>query len=528
MIRQEIINLIENSVHGLQRNKKIPEVKLPWPKVESPERENLGDYSSNIALVISSILGKNPMEIAGLIKSEICAEKQELFEGVKTVEPGFINFSLSKDCLRNCIIEILREKDKFGCLSIGKGKKVNVEFISANPTGPLHIGNCRGGFCGDVLANALKKAGYEVFREYYVNDRGTQVKKILKLSLEGKEGGYKGAYIDDLRKRGIKNPEIAVKVIFEEIIKPTLERMKIKFDRYFFESDLYKNKETEKALEILKKKNLVYEKDKALWFRSSEFGDEKDRVLIKTDGQGTYFLSDIAYLKNKFERGFDYLIFFWGAEHHGYIKRVKAAAKAFGYSEEKVIPLIVQLVKLTEKGKEVKMSKRAGQYITVDELIKEVGIDVARFFFLERSYDKHLVFNLDLAKEQSQKNPVYYIQYAYARISSVLRNAGMKKTKTDYFEKDIHLLKEKDEISLIKKLIKLPEIVEDVAGDYQVHRIAHYTLELADSFHRFYQKHRILNSDKKLTRARLALILATKIVFKNTLDIMGISAPEKM
>ena len=526
MLRITITDLIKKTLISLQKEKKLPCFKIPDISVQKPVLQSHGDYSSNVALKIARGVGKSPAEIAKVIAQEM--NKLEIFQEVGVAEPCFINFFLSNKTLYSQLKEILQKKEAFGSLELGQGKKVNLEFISANPTGPLHIGNCRGGFCGDVLANVLKKAGYEVFREYYVNDRGVQVREVLRRSLEGKEGGYKGAYIEDLRKRKIKDPEVAAHIILKEQIKPTIEKMKIKFDCYFFESDLYRKKETDKALNFLKKQGFVYEKEGALWFRTTDLGDDKDRVLIKSDGQATYFLSDIAYLKNKFNRGFDYLIFFWGAEHHGYIKRIKAATKALGFSEERVIPLIVQLVKLVEKGKEVKMSKRAGKYITVDELINEVGVDVARFFFLQRSYDKHLLFDLDLAREQSQKNPVYYIQYAFARISSVLKKAQIKETQVKCSQKELELLKEKEELSLIKKLLRLPEIVEDIACDYQVHRIAHYALDLAEGFHCFYQKHRILSEDKRLEKARLALVLATRIVLKNTLDLMGISAPERM
>lgn len=526
MLRKTIANLIKEALFALQREKKIPLFDIPDIVIEEPKQESHGDYSSNIALNIARIAGRNPMEMAGMVREKM--NSLEIFKEINIAKPGFINFILSEKCLYSQLKQILEEKEAFGDLDFGKGRKINIEFISANPTGPLHIGNCRGGFCGDVLANVLEKAGYEVWREYYVNNRGSQVTEKLKLALEGKEGGYKGEYIQKLRERNIKDPQKAAKIIFEEYIKPAIKRMGIRFDRYFFEDELYKEKETDKVLALLQEKNLVYEKEKALWFRSSRFGDSKDRVLIKNNGQATYFLSDIVYLENKFRRGFDYLIFFWGAEHHGYISRIKAGAEALGYSKNRVIPLIVQLVKLMEKGKEVKMSKRAGVYVTVDELIQEVGLDAARFFFLQRSYDKHLIFDLDLAREQSQNNPVYYIQYAYARISTLLKKAGLDYLGKEITDKDFGELKEKEELLLIKKLIRFPEMIEDICKDYQVHRVAHYMLDLAERFHSFYQKCRIISDNKRQKTARLGLVVATKIVLKSVLDIMGISSPEKM
>jgi len=511
MTREEIEKLIEKAVRDFYKK----EVKV---KVERPQDSVFGDYATNVAM----ILKKNPQEIADVIKDSTILEKIE-------VKAGFINFFLSKKYLQKQIKEILKKKEKFGQIKIGKREKVNVEFISANPTGPLTLGNGRGGFCGDVLANVLTKAGFKAEREYYVNDTGEQVRKLGHSILGDSEAVYRGDYIEELRKKikgenAEKIGEKAAEIILKETIKPTVGKMKIKFDTWFSEKSLYQKKEVNKVLDFLEKEGSSYKKERALWFKSTEFGDDKDRVLIKADGEPTYFLSDIAYLKNKIKRGFKTLFFFWGADHFGYINRIKAAAGVLGFDKDNVRIVIMQLVRLIRQGEEVKMSKRAGVYVTLDELIDEVGLDAARFFFLTRSPDTHLNFDLDLAKEQSEKNPVYYVQYAYARICSILKKTEIKNPVTE----NLKLLNHPSELNLIKQLIRLPEIIEDTRRDYQVQRLPQYSVDLATVFHQFYRDCRVISGDKKLSKARLSLVLAAKIVFKNTLDLMGVSAPGKM
>ncbi|MFH1462684.1 MAG: arginine--tRNA ligase [bacterium] len=535
MIRQEIKKITEKALKELHFV--VGEVKL-----EHPEDKIHGDYATNVAMVVAKTAKKNPIEIAEEIKYKIQdtpkesklptgQAKYKILERVEVVKPGFINFFVSKEYLQKQVEEILKKGNRFGSLKIGKGKKVNVEFISANPTGPLTLGNGRGGFCGDVLTNVLLKAGYKAEREYYVNDTGVQVRKLGHSVIGGSEAVYQGRYIEELRKK-IKgeNPdkvgEKAAKEILEKMIRPAVKKMGIKYNTWFSEKSLYRKKETDKALDYLKKKKLTYEKEGALWFKSTKFGDDKDRVLIKADGQSAYFLSDIAYLKNKFRRGFEKLIFFWGADHYGYINRLKGAAAALGYNKERIDIVIIQLVKLYRGGKEVRMSKRAGIYITLDELIDEVGLDVARFFFLARASNSHLNFDLSLAKERSEKNPVYYVQYAHARICSILKKSKIQNPKSKI--QNLKLLNHPSEFNLIKQLIRLPEIIEDTAKDYQVQRLPQYVIDLATSFHQFYRDCRVISDNKELTKARLALVLATKIVLKSALDLMGISAPEKM
>ncbi|KKS65566.1 MAG: Arginine-tRNA ligase [Parcubacteria group bacterium GW2011_GWA1_42_7] len=505
-------------------------INIPEAQITRVENGRFGDYSTNIALKSAKVQGGNPLEAAEEIKGKILSAGSDLIEKVEVAGPGFINIFISPKFLRYQVKEIMILGEKYGFVDSGKGKKIQIEFISANPTGPLTLGNGRGGFLGDVLANVLARANWKVEREYYVNDSGEQVRKLGK-TLTGEEIFYKGDYIEDLRKR-IETKDFqqagekAAGIVLSEMIKPTIHgQMKIDFDNWFSEKSLYESGEVEQAIDLLNKKGFVCEKENAWWFKSSELGDEKDRVLIKADGQKTYLASDIAYLKNKFDRGFDRLVMIWGADHHGYINRIKAAAKALGYDENKIDFIIVQLARLIEDGKEVKMSKRAGVYVTLDELIEEVGADVARFFFLTRSPETHLNFDLKLAKEQSEKNPVYYIQYAFARISSILKKAVLAPMGT---EVDLSVLNHSSELALIKYLIRLPEMVEDSARDLQVQRLTQYSLDLVRSFHKFYEDCRVISEDEKLSQARLELVQATKTVLKNTLDILGIGAPEKM
>jgi arginyl-tRNA synthetase len=515
-MKEKIKKIIEAAVEGQILNF----------SVEISDDKSHGDYSTNVALILAKQSEKNLIEIANQIKEKI--GDNNLLNKVE-VANGFINFFISEKYWQEQLQIVLKQKDKFGNLDIGKNKKINVEFISANPTGPLTLGNGRGGFGGDVLSNVLKKAGYNVSREYYINDTGAQIKKLGHSVLKDAEAVYSGEYINELGKK-IKgtDPEKvgkkAGKIILEKMIKPSVKKVGIKFDKWFSETTLYKSKEVDKAISELKDKGFTYESEGALWFKSGTLGDDKDRVLIREDGVKTYFASDIAYLKNKFERGFDKLIIFLGADHYGYVARLKAACHALGFNKEKIEALVLQLVRLFEDGKEVRMSKRTGIYVTIDELIDEVGLDVVRFFFLQRSLNTHFNFDMDLAKEKSEKNPVFKVQYAYARINSIFTKAKIKNPKTNNLE----LLKEQEELELIKQITLLPEIMKEISNDYQLQRLPNYATGLADSFHKFYEKCRVITEDKKLTEARLSLLMATKIVLKNTLELMGINAPEKM
>lgn len=544
MIRKEIENLIKKAIKA-----EFGQIKMPEIEVTKPEVKELGDYSTNISLQICRSgttrisTRKNaerltPIKVAEILVTKIKDYKESsgLFEKINIGGPGFINFYLSQEYLQSQVGKILKEGEKFGPPKFPSGKlrRVNIEFISANPTGPLTLGNGRGAFFGDVLSNVLTKAGYKIEREYYINDIGEQIRKLGHSVLADEQAVYRGKYIEDLRKK-IKGDspekvgEKAAMIIIKENIKPFIDKkLKMHFNTWFSEKKLHQSGEVDKIIKFLEKKDLAYKKDDALWFKSSQFGDDKDRVLVKADGEKTYLASDIAYLKDKFNRGFDKLIYIWGADHYGYISRIKAAAKALGYDPEKVKIIIMQLVRLIESGKEVRMSKRTGTFVTLEELVDEVGLDVARFFFLMHSANSHMNFDLALAKERSEKNPVFYVQYAHARICSILRKCKMQNAKIKMTNQDVRLLKEKPELELIKQLVCLPEVVEDTARDYQVQRLPNYALELVTAFHKFYEQCRVIGEEKKTTQARLGLIQATKIVLKNILDLMGIAAPEKM
>jgi arginyl-tRNA synthetase len=546
MIKKEIEKLIANSIKKLQKEGIFPEFKVPEIEVEYPREKIHGDYSTNVAMVLAKVVKKKPMEIAKILGSRLQILGSRFCEKIEVAKPGFINFFLSNEYLQRQVGEVLKQGEEFGNLKIGKNQKVQVEFISANPTGPLTVGNSRGGTFGDVLGNVLKKAGFKTEKEYYFNDRGTQITALGHSVLKDEKAQYKGKYIDDLNKKiKEKNPEkageIAAKIIMK-MIKKTVAKMGIKYDRWFSEASLHKSGDVDKVINFLKKKSFVYEKDGAKWFRSTDFGDTRDRVLVKNNGEKTYLAVDIAYHKYKFEKKkFNKVINVWGADHFGAMPSLKAGVEALGH-KGKLDFLLHQFVTLFEKKEKLKMSKRLGIYVIMDELLDKVGIDVARFFFLQKSADTHLNFDLDLAKEQSEKNPVYYIQYAHARICSILRKLKTENEKLKTITKNLKFLKHPSELELIKQLIKFPEIIEDTARDYQVQRIPQYALDLAAVFHRFYRDCRVLTdynspttlpplagpSNGSLRKARLALVLVTKIVLKNTLDLMGISAPERM
>jgi arginyl-tRNA synthetase len=549
-MKHKIAELVRETIEGLQKEKKLPQFEIPEILVEYPEKEVHGDYFANIAMEIGKITKTNPLEIANLLSSKLKAQSSKLFEKIEVAAPGFINFFLSKKYLQKQVEEILKKDEKFGNLTIGKNKKIQVEFISANPTGPLTVGNARGGPFGDVLANVLQKAGFEVEKAYYVNDLGRQVGALGHSVLKDDQAVYKGNYINELsrtvkEKDAYKAGKEAAKIIIEDYIKKTVQQAKIKFDKWYYESKLQKY--ADEALRYLKEKGFTYEKEGAVWLKSCSFGDERDRVLIKSDGSKTYLAGDLGFHKYKFEKKkFDKVINIWGADHFGDIPGLMAGVGALGHKGKLEI-ILLQFVTLLKKGEKLKISKRKGNVVTLQELLDEVGSDVVRFFFLQRSANTHLNFDLDLAREQSEKNPVYYVQYAYARICSILakskiRMPNVKSNPKSECQKLIH----PSELRLIKQLIKFPEIIEDTAKDYQVQKLPQYAYELATSFHQFYRDCKVLvdynppttlpalsrkgrgTSARPLREARIGLISATKIVLKNILVVMGISAPEKM
>ena len=537
MVRENIKKILNQALISLGYAKFVQDLNI-----DHPDNKEHGDFSTNAAMQLAGLMKKNPMELAELIKVEI--EKQsagrDIFSRADVVNPGFINFILSPKYLAESLNVILRQADKYGEINIGGNEKVLLEFISANPTGPLTIANGRGGFGGDVLANVMAKAGYSVSREYYINDAGFQV-KLLGKSIQAaanmiahSEELYQGEYIKELAeqypakisKDFFSTGRKFARIILENEIKPAVNKMGINFDNWFSEYDLHQAGEIDKTLEFLSKKELTYEKDGAIWLKTSKFGDSKDRVIRKSfakGGEPTYVLPDIAYHKNKFERGYKKLIDIMGADHHGYVPRLKIGVKSIGFGDLEVI--LTQLVKLCKGGKVLKMTKRKGNFEIMSDLIDEVGLDAVRWFFIMRDWNSHLIFDMDLAKEKSEKNPVYYVQYAHARITNILKNAGAKIGEIKAGE---HTYRDEHELNLIRELIKFPEIIEDIALRYEVHHLPYYAMDLAKTFHIFYNKCRVISDDKKLTESRIALSGATKIVLQNILQIIGVQAPEKM
>ncbi len=511
---------------------------LPEFLVAVPENPEHGDYSTNAALVLAKSLKKSPIEVAKEVADILVGQLKGW--KIEIAGPGFINFWMSEDFLQKEFGKILREKENYG-----KGKrkkqKVQVEFVSANPTGPLTLANGRGGFWGDTLSNTLKFSGYPVEREYYINDTGNQIitlgKSILSAVglIPGEENFYKGEYIKKWargNRRKVKkfksNPlglgQEAAKDFLADI-KRGLIKAKIAFDRFTSEEkDLHQKNFVKKALAVLQKSGKVFEKEGATWLKTTDFADDKDRVLLTSDGFPTYFLADAGHYLETKTRGFSAKINILGPDHFGYVKRIQAAGELLGFKNSQII--ITQTVRLVRGGKEVKMSKRKGEFVTFADLLKEVGPEMARYFFLEKSPDSHLDFDLDLAKKRSSKNPVYYIQYAHTRAASILRKTKNPNPKLQIA--DCKLLKEAEELRLIKKLIQFSEIVEDTANDYQVHRIPRFALELARIFHHFYEKHRVVTGAFRLTKARLSLVFGTRIILKSLLGLMGMVAPEKM
>jgi arginyl-tRNA synthetase len=531
-MKKDLQNLIFTAIEKVYGNLEISkdEIEISYPP------EDFGDYSCNIGMKLAGKLKLNPFVIAETIAKEIeVAEAGKNFEKIEVVKPGFLNFKLNKKYYQQLVAKILAKKQEFGQSDLGRGKKIQVEFVSANPTGPIHLGNGRGGPMGDVLGNVFAKVGFETQKEYYVNNFGNQVKVLGHSVLQDEEAQYRGGYIDALKAEVPENfandpfevGQWAAGKIAEEIIRPSMEKLGIKFDNYFREKTLHESGAVQKVIEDFQKKDLVYEKDGALWFRASNFGDQKDRVVKKSTGEMTYFGSDIAYHKNKFERGFDRVINIWGADHHGDVVRVLGAVEALGYKGQLEI-ILSQFVRVIKDGQEFKMSKRAGTYISVDDLLQEVGKDAFRFFFLMHSADTHMDFDIQLAKEKSDKNPVFYVQYAHARMCSIFRkNEEQKICKLE--KANLALLADEKEIDLIRYLNKFPELIEEIAVSYEVHKLTYYATKLADKFHAFYHDCKVLDGEnEELSAARLNVVAATKSVLVEVLDLLGIEAPEKM
>ena len=519
--------------------------------VELPKHEGMGDFSTNMALVLAGTEKKNPRELAKTIAARLAEDT--LIDRVDIAGPGFINISIKQDVWRGLIPTIIGEGEAFGRSSVGQNRRVMVEFVSANPTGPLSIGHGRQAILGDSIARLLTATGHDVYREYYFNDAGRQMRvlgestrarylELLGEKFDFPEDGYQGEYIVDIARTlveahgdSLKNhedvkpfKEQAEKHIFKDI-SGTLARMGIVFDNYFNEHSLYENGQIDAVVAELRALGYVYEKDNAVWFKTTEFGHEQDRVIIKSSGEPTYRLPDIAYHREKFKRNFDWLIDIFGSDHIATVPDVMAGVKALGYDPAKVTVVLHQFVTLTRDGKQVKMSTRKANFVTVDELVDEVGIDPVRFFFMMRKADSQLEFDLDLATKQSQENPVYYVQYGYARLCSILRQAAEKGiAEPDFAEVDATLLKEPEELKLLKTLSSFPATIESSALELAPHKYIYYLMELAGQLHSYYNKHKVITDDVSLTRARLCLILALRVVLKNGLTMVGLSAPERM
>lgn len=497
--------------------------------ITCPPSEKFGDYSTNLALIFSKAVGQPPALLAKQIVESPILLNSPVLSKLETAGPGFINLFLSDNYLLRQVDSIIKLGDKYCRINVGQKQKIMIEFISANPTGPLTVGNARGGYIGDVLGNILINCGYRVTKEYYVNDTGNQILALGHSVLKDSEQVYRGDYIDKLNKLNkLTDPyrvgQASAKKILTEYIQPAIQnRMGVKFDVWFSENaNLHKKNKINPLLQYLKKSGLAFEQDGAWWFASTKFGDDKDRVLIKKDGEATYFAVDFAYHQNKFQRGFKKVINIWGADHHGDINRIMAAAEVLGRKNDLQI-IITQFVRLIKDGKEVRMSKRAGNLVLIDDLIAEVGPDAARFNFLRYCASSHIDFDLNLIKERSEKNPIYYVQYAYARICSLLKQKELQKPpKLREFA-----FTAESEKKLVKELIKLPDLLIEVAKNYQTQNLITYAVKLADTFHQFYANCRVI-SNGQVNWSRVKIIKATKIIFKSLLDVAGLGSPEKM
>jgi arginyl-tRNA synthetase len=554
-MKQKIKNLITDAIIRACEKGDIPEKSVPEIEVEVPKISSHGDFSTNIAMVSASIQKMPPRKIAEAILNHI-KDPDRILAKTEIAGPGFINFFVNTLSWHSILRKIHQEDMVYGASNIGNGEKIQVEFVSSNPTGPLHVGHGRGAAVGDSVANILKFCGYDVQKEYYINDSGRQIntlgksvylryRELVGETIQFPDECYQGDYIRDYAKEIM---ELKGKTLFDldeeqsisfcarfaaeriiNKIRKDLMNFGIEFDLWFSEQSLYDSGKVNAVIEDFEEKNIIYEKDGALWFKTSNFGDEKDRVVVRKNGLTTYFASDIAYHMDKFERGFQRVIDVWGADHHGYIPRVTGAIEASGLNKDRFKVILVQLVNLLRGQVPVAMSTRAGEFVTLNEVVKEVGRDAARFIFLTRHYESPLDFDLELAKKKTNDNPVFYVQYVHARISSIFRKGrerGFKETRWD--EAAVKMLQEPEEVNLIKAMTRYPEVIENSAKFMEPHRITFYLMDLASSFHAYYNKHRVLSEDKLLSKGRLYLVLAVQKVIRNGLTLLGVSAPDRM
>ncbi len=554
-MKQTIRKLIADALEKAREAGELNLNGLPDIVVEEPKDKKMGDFSTTIAMVLAKIEKKNPRTIAEAIAGHLKTAEGDL-AGVEIAGPGFINLKMAPSFYLRGLPEVAERGLSFGDSSLGQNQKVLLEFVSANPTGPLHVGHGRGAAVGDMLGALLKKAGYEVFKEYYVNDVGNQMntlgrstwlryQELYGRNIDFPDDHYQGEYIKDVARsvqeeKGdslLDQAEEEVLPYFREFsgrfilngIKEHLGAFHVEFDSWFMEQSLYEGDSVSRIIDGLKDKGYVYEKDGAVWLKTADFSDEKDRVVVKKSGERTYFCSDIAYHQNKIRRGFDKIINIWGADHHGYVARMQAVVETLGFDLENFHTLLVQFVALKRGGEKVAMSTRSGEFITLDEVVREVGVDATRFFFLMRSSDSHLDFDLDLAKKETPENPVFYIQYAHARICSIFRTAEEQGFALPEVSKiELSLIKENEELDLVKKILAYPETIQKSAQALEVHRVSHYLQELVGQFHSYYNKHRIVTDDRELTLARLFLVNCLRTTIRSGLGLLGVSTPEKM
>ncbi len=552
MVRDRIAQLVRQAVAEAQRQGVLPEVTLPEPLVERPQKAEHGDYATSLPLKLTRAAGMPPLELAKRLAGLI-PTGQEL-ERVVAAPPGFVNFTLSQSWLQRQVDSILASGEAFGNLDLGQGERIQLEFVSVNPTGPLHVGHGRGAVLGSALARLLQAAGYGVETEYYINDAGAQMTafyrslyarylQALGQPAEMPAEGYVGAYMIELgrdmaREHGDRFARMPESEALESLgrlgvvrmlaqIKEDLKLIGVEFDSWFSERSLFEQGQYQRAMALLRERGYLEEKEGALWLVSSALGDDKDNVVVRSTGVPTYFATDIAYHYNKFaERGYSRVINVWGADHLGHVTRMKAAVSALGIDPDRLRVIISQMVMLRRGSEVVKVSKRTGDIITLREVVDEVGADPCRYFFLSRSADSQMDFDLELAKRQSPENPVYYVQYAHARLSGILRHAGEQGIPPE--TGDVSLLAQPEELALIRQMLLLPEVLELAARNLEPHHLPHYALELATAFHNFYDRHRVITQDVALTAARLKLVAASRVVLSRTLDLMGMAAPERM
>jgi arginyl-tRNA synthetase len=558
VLRDQIAKMIEDGLRSAQKAGDLPKFDLPPVVIERPKQAEYGDYSSPVCMGLARYARMAPIEIADRLLKRI--KRPAPVGAVEAVHPGYINIYLDPAWIAGQVDAILAGADTWGAIDLGQGTRVQVEFGSANPTGPLHVGFGRNVVLGDIIARVLEAAGYEVQREYYVNDAGTQMRlfaeslyaryaQALGQDIEFPPNGYRGQYLIEWGQQVAQSEgdrflkmdrEDALRAIgdlgLEEKILPSFRRdvamLNIDYDRWFHERSLYENSQYATIMRILREGDNLVERDGAVWFPATRYGDQKDEVVVRSTGQPGYFASDIAYHYNKFvERGFDWVIDIWGADHQGHVPRMKAMMQALDLDPDRLTLLLYQLVTVKEGGEDVRLSKRAGTLVDLYDLLEDVGPDAVRFFLASRDPDSQMEFDLDLAREQSDKNPVYYVQYGHARIASILRNAVERGWDVETGEGDVTLLTHESELALIRKMLALEEIIELAAVNLQPHHLTYYAQDLAADFHSFYRDCRVLSSDPadtELTKARLKLVRAAKGVLARVLDLMGMSAPEQM